>query len=139
MHVLEVIPSRCNGCGICEVACSQYCAGEANPEKSHIRVFRREDKATTFPFVVDKCDIPEKECPWKGNGKSCPKIATTLLSCPVIEEGALVMLCRVDCKEAACVKFCPMQAIEIVEEIPGPEKEVGVETIAESLLTIGRK
>jgi hypothetical protein len=32
-----------------------------------------------------------------------------------------------------------MEAIKIVEGIPGPEKEVGLETIAESLLTIGRK
>lgn len=139
MNILEVIPSRCNGCGICEVACSQHCAGEANPEKSHIRVFRREDKAVAFPLVVGKCDIPEEECPLKGNRKSCPKTATTLLSCPVGEEGALVMLCGVECEEAACVKFCPMQAIRIIEEIPGSEKEVGLETVAESLLMIGRK
>lgn len=139
MHLLEVVPSRCNGCGICEVACSQYCAGEANPEKSYIRVFRQEDKALAFPLVVAECNIPQDLCPCKGNGKHCPKIATTLLSCPVTQEGSLVMLCGVDCKEAVCVKFCPMEAIKIVEEISPGEKEIGLEIMANSLAMMTKK
>jgi len=136
-HVLEIIPSKCNGCGICEVACSQYIAREANPEKSHIRVFRREHEAVAFPLVVSGCDISEEQFPWKGRG--CPRFATTLLSLPLNEEGALNMLCAVDCKEAVCVRFCPMDVIKIVEEIGPAKKEIGIETIADSLLMIGRK
>lgn len=139
MHILKLIPSRCNGCGICEVACSQHCAGEANPAKSYVRVLRSEDRAVNLPLVLGGCEIPEEECPSKGDKRSCPMTAATLLSCPVGEKGALVMLCAGECKDAACVRFCPMQAITTVEGIVGPEKDVPSETIAESLLTIGTK
>jgi len=139
MHILEIVPSKCNGCGICEVACSQYLTGEANPEKSGIRLFRQEDKAITFPLIVSDCEVLGKQYPLKGGNDSHLKMAT-MLQCSPSEEGALTMLCGFDdCKKAVCVEFCPMEAIKIVEEIPLPEKAVGLETIANSLLTIGRK
>jgi anaerobic carbon-monoxide dehydrogenase iron sulfur subunit len=49
--------SLCTGCRTCEVVCSLYHFGECNPEKSAIRIVRRERGGLVFalPLVCQQC------------------------------------------------------------------------------------
>lgn len=55
---ISVDPSGCTGCRTCEVACSLYHFGDCNPERSAIRVIRREKNGLVFslPLVCQQCE-----------------------------------------------------------------------------------
>jgi carbon-monoxide dehydrogenase iron sulfur subunit len=55
---ISVEPSACTGCRTCEVVCSLYHFGECNPERSAIRVIRREKNGLVFslPLVCQQCE-----------------------------------------------------------------------------------
>ena len=48
---LMIEPTRCDGCRLCELACSFKKYKEFNPEKSAIKVFRKEKQGIYFPIV----------------------------------------------------------------------------------------
>jgi len=52
-------PEKCNGCGDCEVACSQKQSGMNNRDRSCIRIMRESDDDTFFlPMTCQQCDDP---------------------------------------------------------------------------------
>lgn len=64
---IAVDHSVCTGCRECEVVCSLFHFGECNPERSAIRVIRREKEGLVFslPLVCQQCDRPAciEACP----------------------------------------------------------------------------
>lgn len=64
---IAVNHSVCTGCRECEVVCSLYHFGECNPERSAVRVIRKEEHGlpTTLPLVCQQCDDPPclEACP----------------------------------------------------------------------------
>ena len=54
---ISVDHSVCTGCRTCEVVCSLHHFGECNPERSAIRVIRREKDGLVFslPLVCQQC------------------------------------------------------------------------------------
>jgi carbon-monoxide dehydrogenase iron sulfur subunit len=55
---ISIDPSGCTGCKTCEVVCSLHHFGECNPERSAIRVIRREKGGLVFslPLVCQQCE-----------------------------------------------------------------------------------
>jgi len=55
---IAVEHERCTGCRECEVACSLHHFGECNPEKSAIRVTRKEKNGLVLclPVVCQQCE-----------------------------------------------------------------------------------
>jgi Fe-S-cluster-containing dehydrogenase component len=66
--VLAVDPQKCNGCRLCETACSLFHKGETDPALSRIRIIEWDIKGVFLPVLCQHCaDAP---C-----GKACPKDA----------------------------------------------------------------
>ena len=58
----------CNGCRICELACSAFKQGEYNPKKSFIRLMANEETGVYIPvldILCDFCGLCVKSCPPK--------------------------------------------------------------------------
>ena len=55
---IAVDHGRCTGCRCCEMVCSLYHFGECNPEKSAIRVTRKEKDGlvSCLPIVCQQCE-----------------------------------------------------------------------------------
>ncbi|MEE9505284.1 MAG: (4Fe-4S)-binding protein [Thermodesulfobacteriota bacterium] len=121
---LKIDFNQCCGCRRCEVACSlHHYENTVNPKKSRIRIFSEE--AAFYPVVagppnndectakntvvigdkeVDECIICRASCPIKPLFKETDK--EVLLQCD---------FCG-DPPEPACAKWCPCQAITLVDE-----------------------
>ncbi|RPJ10050.1 MAG: 4Fe-4S dicluster domain-containing protein, partial [Desulfobacteraceae bacterium] len=66
--VIAVDPQKCNGCRLCETACSLFHKGETDPALSRIRIIEWDIKGVFLPVLCQHCaDAP---C-----GKACPKDA----------------------------------------------------------------
>ena len=121
---LKIDFNQCCGCRRCEVACSlHHYENTVNPKKSRIRIFSEEaafypvmagppnnDECTAKNTVVigdkevDECIICRASCPIKPLFKETDK--EVLLQCD---------FCG-DPPEPACAKWCPCQAITLVDE-----------------------
>ena len=60
VQYIAVNQKVCTGCRECEVVCSLYRFGECNPERSAIRVLRKESKGLVWclPLVCQQCEQP---------------------------------------------------------------------------------
>jgi Fe-S-cluster-containing hydrogenase component 2 len=99
---IEVNPELCTGCRQCEVVCSLYHFGECNPERSAIRVLRRERDG-----LVDSIPIVCQQC---NNGPcihACPNGAISHLN-----ENGPVIIDMGKCSGCGeCLKACPAGCI----------------------------
>ncbi len=101
---IAVNHSVCTGCRTCEVVCSLYHFGECNPEKSAIRVIRRERGGLVFslPLVCQQC-----------------RQASCLEACPTEaiwreNEGSPLTFDQEKCTGCGmCVEACPAGCISL--------------------------
>lgn len=64
--VILVDQALCDGCGLCAVACALAHTGDADPERSHITVWRLDDRRCA-PLTCHHCEAPScaRACPTK--------------------------------------------------------------------------
>ena len=109
MH-LTVIPERCSGCKVCELACSVGRAGANNPKKSRIRVM------VLYPHPVIRMPIVCKQCGVPKCGEGCPTNA-------IYRENGMVQLDEEKCMSCnQCITSCPFGAMFLHEEVEQPLK-----------------
>ena len=103
-HFIAVDHEHCTGCKTCELLCSLYHYGECNPQKSAVRVIRRERGGLVFclPLVCQHCEpAPCIE--------ACP---TGALSRE--EEPGTLVLDKDECTACElCVEACPVGSISL--------------------------
>ena len=124
---ISVDHSVCTGCRTCEVACSLHHFGECNPQRSAIRVIRKEKDGlvSSFPLVCQQCQQPSciDACPTealsKKNGDSPLSVDTEKCSgcgvctdaCPagcifVDSQKNQVIFCDLCGGQPQCVSLC---------------------------------
>jgi anaerobic carbon-monoxide dehydrogenase iron sulfur subunit len=128
---VSVDPSKCTGCGICELACSQE-KGESSPLQSRIRVVRMKP-LFNFALACRSCEDAKcvKACPEKalsqaeGTGiimvsdKKCKGCDWCVQACEyggitIHSDSGLAETCDLCGGEPQCVEFCPEEALETV-------------------------
>ena len=124
MKKLKINFAQCCGCRRCEVACSLHHLGSTvNPKKSRIRIFFEE--AAFYPVVAGPFN--NEECTAKNTvvigDREVDECIVCRASCPVkpwFKEGDKEAFLQCDfCgdpPEPACVRWCPCQAISLVDE-----------------------
>lgn len=106
--VFYAIPHLCDGCRLCELACSLAKTGQVNPYLGRIRVVRDKD-AGAYPHYCRHCTSP----PCLG---ACP-IPEAMLRDPVTGAVAIRQEQCIGC--LACLEACPFHAIWV-----GPGREL---------------
>jgi len=133
--VLVIDFDKCTGCRACEIACSLANCGEANPEKSRIRIVKVNEiaKIIPVPVVCMHCENPpcETVCPMSAiftdpstksrriNEEKCIGCSACVYACPF---GAIVVdrstgyafTCNLCNSDPVCVKFCPTEALRYI-------------------------
>lgn len=97
MHgrVLLIDAEKCDGCLLCMVGCSLAHVGDADMERSHIRVYRA-DHGVFVPLTCNHCETPScaEACPTS----ACHRDSENLR---VIIDESLCIGCK------TCVNACP--------------------------------
>ena len=101
---IQVDLSKCTGCKRCEVACAFFHTGRINNHLARIKVINIYETGIDGPVVCNQCK--ERYC------LGCPEQALSLG--PYGQVIASPILCS-HC--GACVKACPIGAIEIFDDI----------------------
>lgn len=98
--VLVTNPSKCNGCGQCQIACSLSRSGVSNPAKSRIQIFSLRGEARFLPVSCMHCE--DAPCML-----ACPKeaIFQETETSRVMVDYNLCISCRM------CVAACPFGAM----------------------------
>jgi len=133
--MLMIHPDRCTGCHNCELACTLAHDGEFRPSMSRIHVYSWEMEGFSMPTTCQHCeDAPcVAVCPtgamyedkvlnrvaW--NKQKCIGCRMCTLACPF---GAVefdtpqrrIVKCDMCEGDPECARFCPVKAIEYVEE-----------------------
>lgn len=143
LHV-AVIPSRCTGCRVCELVCSDAHEGVFQPSKARIQVLSFDETVQDVPIVCQQCaDAPCLEaCPQDAISRDPETTAVVVDRELCIQCGACVRACVIgrdqvdpedklairldDEKEMPlkcdlcggdpqCVKFCPTDALVLTD------------------------
>lgn len=111
MRKLTVVPERCSGCRVCELACAIHNFGVNNPKKARLRVF------SLYPHPVIKKPVVCHQCKHPMCAENCPTgaIYTTPEGIVKIDDGTCVS-CNV------CVTSCPFGAIFLHPDRDAPFK-----------------
>ena len=141
--MLNVVPDKCTGCMLCELACSWVQTGTFQPSRSLIRVNVFDEQASYAPYTCLQCDEAwcMNACPVnaivvdEGSGAkvvldslcigchlctiACP--FGTVFTDPQSDHAAKCDLCG---GAPACVLSCPTQAI-VLDEQPRPGTWLG--------------
>ncbi|MEW6522749.1 MAG: 4Fe-4S dicluster domain-containing protein [Bacillota bacterium] len=56
MKFLAIDSDKCNGCRLCELACSLRAAGTMQPARSRISVLKWEERLLNLPFTCFQCE-----------------------------------------------------------------------------------
>jgi Fe-S-cluster-containing hydrogenase component 2 len=122
---LVINKHKCSGCHICELVCSVYHFGEANPEKSAIRI-HKDDLNTSIntPKVCLQCVDRKMKCLQGFPDSTDPTTArrsflwdrACLEFCPygaIFPCGDSALHCNLCHGQPYCVKFCTTGAISV--------------------------
>ena len=136
---VSVDPSKCTGCGICELACSQE-KNERSPLRSRIRVVR---VTPMFNFALScrACNEAKcvKACPEKAiaqaestgllmiDEKKCKGCDWCVQACEyggitIQSDSGLATACDLCSNTPQCIEFCPEEALELVDSDEAAEK-----------------
>jgi carbon-monoxide dehydrogenase iron sulfur subunit len=136
---VSVDPSKCTGCGICELACSQE-KNEQSPLRSRIRVVRM-TPMFNFALSCRACQDAKcvKACPEKAisqeestgllmiDERKCKGCDWCVQACEyggitIQSDTGIATACDL-CKDTPqCIEFCPEEAIELVDSDEAAEK-----------------
>jgi len=136
---VSVDPSKCTGCGICELACSQE-KNEGSPLRSRIRVVRM-TPMFNFALSCRACKDAKcvKACPEKAitqaentgllmiNEKKCKGCDWCVQACEfggitIQSDSGLATACDLCDNTPQCIEFCPEEALELVDSDEAAEK-----------------
>ena len=139
--VLAVDPQKCNGCKLCEIACSLFHDGEVDPARSRIHVLEWNIKGIFLPVLCQHCtDAPcRAACPkdaifWQDDwGRvvidydRCVSCQMCVAACPFGAIGfdkarEVVLKCDLCNGQPQCVNFCEPGALTFAyaDSIPYP-------------------
>jgi Fe-S-cluster-containing dehydrogenase component len=136
---VSVDPSKCTGCGICELACIQE-KNERSPLRSRIRIVRM-TPMFNFALSCRVCKDPKcvKACPEKAiqqaentgvlmiDEKKCKGCDWCVQACDyggliIQSDTGIATVCDLCGGTPQCVEFCPEEALEIVDSDEAAEK-----------------
>ena len=107
---LAVIPERCSGCRVCEIACAIHRANVNNPKKARIRV------TTVYPHPVVRMPVVCSQCKEAKCMSACPTNA-------IYSQDGVVRIKEEDCVGCqACVRACPFGAMYVHPDLDVPLK-----------------
>lgn len=150
---IAVNHSVCTGCRDCEVVCSLYHFGECNPERSAIRVIRRERDGLLFalPLVCQQCGgapcidaCPTAALSRKGQPEvltldedSCTGCGECIAACPagcifMDDIRNVVISCDLCGGDPQCVAMCHSNCLTLSES-DGSVRTERVERLAATL------
>ena len=131
--MLVFYPEKCSGCNVCSTVCSAYHLGVVNPDRSRIRVLRKEQENLDVVNVCVQCE--EKFCiqacpfgalsvnPETGaivvDHEKCTRCGLCIKACPyngIILDPILnqITICDLCDGDPQCAKYCPTEAIQFV-------------------------
>lgn len=131
---LTVIPEKCSGCKLCELACAIKHFGVNNPKKSAVRVLvTYPHPVVRMPIVCSQCKKPpcEDACPVgaisRGDGvvkidqDVCISCFRCVEACPfgavyVHDDCTFPIKCDLCGGDPECVKQCPKSALLLLPE-----------------------
>lgn len=140
--VLAVDPKKCNGCKLCELACSLFNYGETDPARSRIRVIEWDLNGVFLPVLCQHCaDAPcRKACPkdaisWQDEWgrvvidyNRCISCRMCMAACPFGAIGfdmarEVVFKCDLCGGRPQCVNFCEPKALTFpyADRVPYPQ------------------
>ncbi len=132
--VLLIDYEKCTGCRLCELVCSVVHDGVSNPERSRIRIIKKEEEGLYIPVTCRQCeDAPcMNVCPVKAISRDedydfvkidydlCIGCRSCVMVCPFggmnynpIERK--VFKCDLCGGDPQCVRFCEVKAIDFVD------------------------
>ncbi len=133
--MLMIYPDRCTGCHNCELACTLSHDNEFRPSMSRIHVYSWEMEGFSMPTTCQHCeDAPcVAVCPTGAmhDDKALNTVAWDVLKCigcrmctlacpfgaVVFDTGRRrIVKCDMCNGDPECARFCPVAAIEYVEE-----------------------
>lgn len=128
--MLSIHPEKCNGCGLCEIACALFHFGESKKALSRIRVLKWNDDDVYLPVVCQHCaDAPCKAvCPMEAisldeklgrvvvDYDRCVSCQMCLAACPYgaamfDTDREMVFKCDLCDGNPQCVHFCEHGAL----------------------------
>ena len=134
MKTLLADPVKCTACRQCEIVCSVQKTGVSNPNRSPIRVIKREDRGLNIPVHCQHCiDAPcVKACPKEAivrdnhmdritiNQALCVRCQMCVSACPFgavdfDKEKKKIFKCNLCNGEPQCVAHCPEEAIQYID------------------------
>ena len=126
--VLRAIPDLCTGCRICELVCSLYKTGTANPSLARIKIQNVRKESRFIPVICRHCQNAPcfAACPVPGamslneaigvvsiNADKCITCLACMEACPFgaiqIGPNAEVLKCDLCGGEPLCAKYCPVR------------------------------
>ncbi len=156
-NLIEVIPDKCRGCRLCEMACSFRHERECSMVKSRIKILKDNDWAFDCPLLCIHCASSPclESCPTGAISRDektgvvsidpdvCTGCETCISVCPVhgiaLDEGkGIAFKCDLCGGEPECVKWCPNEALLLKEvEIDSAERKAFVDQVSKYLRAVG--
>ncbi len=130
MNLIEVIPDKCTGCRLCEMACSFHHERECSSTRARIKVSHGSEWAFDFPLLCIQCAEATciESCPTgalyrdeatgvvRVDAEACTGCEECIAACPLHaftldEEEAVVFKCDLCSGDPECVKWCTRGAL----------------------------
>lgn len=158
--ILLIDVDKCTGCRICELACSWVHEGVFNPLKSRISVISLRRDGIDIPMVCQQCETPlcQDVCPTAAISRNeetgamivdenrCIGCRMCLVACPfgglsLHTEKHVMIKCDLCEGDPACVKYCPVKAIEYIkaDKVGLTRKRAGAEKLSKLFSLVSKE